>query len=133
MGARITRLSDDSAFTELALGNQPLDLLVTQLFRRVLGRDPVMSSDGRLPQRWPTAMRIACSRSHGDLPKKPRVTKAVMWSNHLNPESTTVVYEAEKIVRAGDPPTPRLNPKWRERMEDAIWALMLTPEFAYVP
>ncbi len=56
-----------------------------------------------------------------------------MWSNHLNPEATNVVYEMEKIVRAGDPPTPRLAPAWRERMEDAVWALMLTPEFVYVP
>ena len=28
-----------------------------------------------------------------------------MWSNHLNPESTAVIYESEKLVRAGDPPT----------------------------
>ncbi len=49
-----------------------------------------------------------------------------MWSNHLNPEATTVTYEIEKIVHAGDPATPRLAAPWRERMEDAVWALMLT-------
>jgi hypothetical protein len=69
----------------------------------------------------------------GDLPKKPRVTKVAMWSNHLNPEATTVVYEMEKLVRAGDPATPRLAAPWRERMEDAVWALVITPEFIYVP
>ena len=69
----------------------------------------------------------------GDLPKKPRMTKFAMWSNHLHPDSTPVVYEREKMVRAGDPVTPRLAPAWRERMEDAVWALMLTPEFIYVP
>ncbi len=40
LGARITRLSDDSAFTALALRDQPLDDLVTQLFQRVLSRAP---------------------------------------------------------------------------------------------
>ena len=37
------------------------------------------------------------------------------------------------LVHAGDPVTPRLAAPWRERMEDAVWALMLTPEFIYVP
>jgi hypothetical protein len=69
----------------------------------------------------------------GDLPKKPRMTKFAMWSNHLHPDSTPVVYERERVVRAGDPATPRLEQNWRERMEDAIWALILTPEFTYVP
>ena len=65
--------------------------------------------------------------------KKPRITKFAMWSNHLNSESTPVVYERERIVRAGDPPTPRIAAAWRERMEDAVWALIVTPEFTYVP
>jgi hypothetical protein len=134
LGARITRLSDDSAFTTLALRDQPLDDLVTQLFQRVLTRQP--SAKER------TAFTAALREGYadrllavptGDLPKKPRITKFAMWSNHLNPESTPVVYERERIVRAGDPPTPRLAPAWRERAEDAIWALIITPEFTYVP
>jgi hypothetical protein len=134
LGARITRLSDDSAFTALALKDQSLDALITGLFQRVLSREP--SAKER------TAFTTALSEGYadrvravpsGDLPKKPRVTKFAMWSNHLHPDSTPVVYERERIVRAGDPPTPRLETNWRERMEDAVWALMLTPEFAYVP
>ena len=134
LGARITRLSDDSAFTALALRDQPVDNLVTQLFQRVLSRAP---SDKER-----TAFTAALTPGYadrllavpsGEVPKKPRVTKFAMWSNHLNPEATNVVYEMEKIVRAGDPPTPRLAPAWRERMEDAVWALMLTPEYIYVP
>jgi hypothetical protein len=134
MGARITRLSDDSAFTEMALRDQPIEQLIVELFHRVLSRDPSETErrafSAALAEGY--ADRVLAVPT-GDLPKKPRMTKAVMWSNHLNPESTTAVYEAEKLVRAGDPPTPRLQPAWRERMEDAIWALMLTPEFAYVP
>ncbi|MEP6670543.1 MAG: DUF1553 domain-containing protein [Chthoniobacter sp.] len=134
LGARITRLSDDSAFTLLALRDQPVDNLVTQLFQRVLSRSPSDKERAAFTADLTPgyADRLLAVPS-GDLPKKPRVTKFPMWSNHLNPEATTVTYEIEKIVRAGDPITPRLAAPWRERMEDAVWALMLTPEFIYVP
>lgn len=134
LGTRITRLSDDSAFTALALKDQPLDALITQLFQRMLTREPsakeraaftAVLSDGY-------ADRVHAVPS-GDLPKKPRLSKFAMWSNHLHPDSTPVVYERERIVREGDPATPRLDQNWRERMEDAVWALMITPEFTYVP
>jgi hypothetical protein len=134
LGNRITRLSDDSAFTALALRDQPLDDLVTQLFHRVLSRAPSekerASFTAALRDGYEDRLRAVPS---GDLPKKPRMTKFAMWSNHLHPDSTPIVYELEKIVRAGDIPTPRLVPAWREKMEDAIWALMLTPEYAFVP
>jgi len=134
LGARITRLSDDSAFTALALRGQPLDSLITQLFQRVLSRAPSAKERAAF-----TAMLAAgygdrlLAVPSGDLPKKPRITKFAMWSNHLHPDSTPVVYDREKAVRAGDPATPRLAAPWRERMEDAVWALIITPEFTYVP
>jgi hypothetical protein len=134
LGARITRLSDDSAFTALALKNQPLDDLITQVFQRVLSRAPTENERAA----FTAALRDgyadrAIHVSASELPKKPRVTKFAMWSNHLHPDSTPVVYERERLVRAGDPPTPRLVPDWRERLEDTIWALIITPEFTYVP
>lgn len=134
MGARITRLSDDSAFTALALKDQPLDEFLTQLFQRVLSRAPNSREREIFTKtlRDGYAGRILAVPS-GEVARKPRITKAVMWSNHLNPEATNVIYEEEKIVRAGDPATPRLNAGWRERAEDAVWALMLTPEFTYIP
>ncbi len=134
LGSRITRLSDDSAFTALALRDQPLDDLITQLFQRVLSRAPSAKERTAFTAtlRDGYADRLLAVPS-GDLPVKPRVTKFAMWSNHLHPDSTPVVYEREKIVRAGDPATPRLAANWRERMEDAVWALIVTPEFTYVP
>jgi hypothetical protein len=61
------------------------------------------------------------------------ITKAVSWANHLNPEATEVMLAIEKQVKAGDLPTPRLTEEWRERMEDMLWALLLSPEFIHVP
>ena len=134
LGARITRLSDDSAFTAIALRDQPVDALVTQLFQRVLSRAPSDKERAAFTAALTPgyADRLLAVPS-GEVPKKPRITKFAMWSNHLNPEATKVVYEMEKLVRAGDPATPRLAAVWRERMEDAVWALTLTPEFIYVP
>ena len=134
LGARITRLSDDSAFTALALRYQPLDDLITQLFQRVLSRTATARERAAflaaLAEGYADRVRVVSS---SELPKKPRVTKFAMWSNHLHPDSTPVVYERERLVRAGDPPTPRLAAPWRERLEDAIWALIITPEFTYLP
>jgi len=134
LGERITRLSDDSAFTAMALRDQPLDDLITQLYQRVLTRLP--------SARERAAFTAMLSPEYGErllavpsglVAKKPRVTKFAMWSNHLNADSTPVVYERERLVHAGDPPTPHLAAAWRERMEDAVWALMITPEYTYVP
>jgi hypothetical protein len=36
-------------------------------------------------------------------------------------------------VKAGPTPSPRLTSDWRDRYEDALWALMLSPEFAWMP
>ena len=38
-----------------------------------------------------------------------------------------------EAVEQGDPPTRRLQPAWREQMEDMIWAVMNSPEFVFVP
>ena len=118
LGARITRLSDDSAFTALALRDQPVGDLVTQLFQRVLSRLPSDKERAAFTATLtPGYARTACWPSRAaKCRKKPRVTKFPMWSNHLNPEATNVVYAMEKIVRAGAPPTPRLAPAWRESM-----------------
>jgi hypothetical protein len=134
LGARITRLSDDSAFTALALRDEPVDELVTRLFQRILSRSPAEKERAAFTAALTPgyAERILAVPT-GDLPKKGRITKVAMWSNHLNPEATNVVYEMEKLVRAGDPPTPRLATPWRERMEDAVWALIVSPEFVYTP
>lgn len=134
LGERITRLSDDSAFTAMALRDQPVNELVTQLFQRVLTRLPSEKERAAFTAMLtPGYTERLLAVPSGIKATKPRITKFAMWSNHLNSESTPIVYERERLVRAGDPPTPRVASAWRERMEDAVWALMITPEFTYVP
>jgi Protein of unknown function (DUF1553)/Protein of unknown function (DUF1549) len=131
-GSRITRLSDDSAFTALALRNQPLEELVSQLFLRVLSRPPTADEVARFTEFLKTDYE---QRYTGAAPVPPsaQITKAVSWANHLNPDATRVILEAEKLAKAGDTPSPRLRAEWRERLEDALWALMLSPEFLHLP
>ena len=38
-----------------------------------------------------------------------------------------------EIAARGDPPTRALDPAWRERAEDFVWALFNMPEFVFVP
>jgi hypothetical protein len=134
LGNRIAGLSDDHSVTELALLDQSPVHLVEQIFLQFLSRPP--SSDEAQPlvellrpgfeQRCPAGAKAAAHRT--------RVGRStVSWSNHLNPEATRIKIEMERAARAGDPPTERLEPDWRERLEDVIWAVVNSPEFVFVP
>jgi hypothetical protein len=39
----------------------------------------------------------------------------------------------EHRARAGEPPDPRLDPAWREALEDVVWGVINSPEFVWVP
>ena len=68
------------------------------------------------------------------LPKVVRQKRAyVDWDKHLKAEASVELLKAEKLVRAGEPPTVRLTTEFRERVEDAIWCLINSPEFVFVP
>jgi hypothetical protein len=63
----------------------------------------------------------------------PYKRDGVAWSNHLKPESSEIKIRFAKEVEKGDPPTTRLTTDWRERAEDAVWALVNSPEFVWIP
>lgn len=48
-------------------------------------------------------------------------------------EANELMRDIELQVAAGPEPTRRLASDWRERAEDAIWALVNSPEFQFVP
>lgn len=131
---RITRLSDDAAITELAVKAQPLDVLIEQMFLRVLSRLPTAEEratfEKQLEHGYASRVQPAPPKS---LKKPFDEMLLVSWSNHLNDRATEIKMAAENRARAGDEPTPRLRPDWRERMEDALWALVNSPEFVFVP
>jgi hypothetical protein len=133
MSRRVTRLTDEGAFTQLALEDQPVEELVRRTFLRILTRLP--TGDERemfvaLLREGYESRRAAAASSA----KRRRTrTTGVSWSNHLSAEANRLKIELERAVREGDPPTAKLDPDWRERMADMVWVLVNSPEFVFVP
>ena len=132
VAGRASRLSDDSAFTALCLEDQSLPTLIRSVYLRVLSRPPTGAEAARL------VAYLGETYSDRVVPDAPihtarRPVRRVSWSNHLHPRATEILLVEEKAARAGDPPTARLRPEFRERMEDVVWALMNSPEFVVLP
>jgi hypothetical protein len=134
VGRRITRLSDNSSLTELALQKRPIEKLVDRVFLQLLTRRP--SDDERelfvdlLHESYDQRVINVDPKSVVRRFKRPT---GVSWSNHLSEEANLIKIAMERLVTQGDPPSVRLNTDWRERMEDMVWALMNSPEFVFVP
>ena len=129
---RLMRLSDEHAFTALAMEEQPVAQLVERMFLRVLSRTPTPHESAKFSA---ILAPDFTKRRTGAPPAPPRApfSKGVSWANHLNPDASTAVLDVERVVKAGPAPSPQLASDWRERMEDVLWALMLSPEFTYIP
>ena len=129
---RVTQLSDDSLITELALKDQPLAEFIDSVHRAILTR-PATSEERELFREL-LADGYDTRRVNAPIvkPLPPRNT-GVTWSNHLKPEASDRKLVLAKELEAGDPPTKRLQPDWRERAEDLLWTLINSPEFVFVP
>ena len=136
MGTWLTRLSDRHGVTELALEDQSVEQLVDRLFRRLLTREPAEAERARFvgllgpgfeSRVIPEAERVAPERG------KREPERYVTWSNHVDGPANALAVEKEQAARRGDPPTNALAEDWRLRMEDALWALLNSPEWIYTP
>lgn len=131
---RIARLSEDHAFTDIALREElTVDELVEALFLRIYTRRPTKSEaevvrsvleEGFQKRRLPDAPRAE---------RPPDRRGTISWSNHLEQEASVIKMELQEVVRRGDPPTNRLVADWRERVEDVLWSMLNTPEFRFTP
>lgn len=133
VGTRISRLSDDSKFTELALDARPLKDFVRETFFRILTRPP-SESESRAAEEFLRAFYK--DRKQAGTARKKTSTgsdRRVSWANHLSAEATVIRMEEERRLRQGDQPTDRLKPEFRERYEDMVWSLINSPEFTLIP
>ena len=131
----LTRLSDDHPLTRLAMEATSPKSLVEELFMRLLTRAPTAEERERyveyLAPDFPS--RLIDPASIKPPSKRHAAPRFVTWTNHLLPESNTAKQELELEAHQGDPPTMRLEPVWRQRCEDVIWALINSPEMLYRP
>lgn len=131
-GHRLVQMSDNGAPTELAIRAASPEEFVERLFERLLTRKPTADELSLF------AAELTPGFSERIVPgAKPRAVEArrnaVSWSNHLNAEATRQKQLQEEAARLGDPPTERIAESWRLVAEDVIWAVMNSPEFAFVP
>jgi len=134
MGSWLTRLTEDSALTELACRSGSVDQLVEDLFLQMLTRPPSHEERSRfVAMLSPGFDERVIPPDQRRTPPDPRRFRYVSWSNHLNPAANKIQLDMEAAARAGDPPTVRLEEDWRRRMEDAVWALLNAPEMVMIP
>ena len=134
IGHRAATLSDDSALTSLCLEEKPLPRLVEETFLSVLSRQPSAEELNIFSELLAEGYKKRIAASGGDPSgRKARKRHAVSWSNHLSVKATRIKLEMERLARAGDPPTNRIEAGWRERYEDMLWALFNSPEFIFLP
>ena len=133
MSVWLTRLSDDHGLTELALQEQTVDALVDAMFLRLLSRSPTSSERERYVSWLAEGFNDRRVTREPVEPAAHVPPKLITWSNHLLPESDRAANERIEDARSGDPPTLRLEPTWRARCEDVIWALINSPEMLYRP
>lgn len=132
----LTRLSEDHAITQLALDATSPDDLVDRLFLRILTRRPRPDERTALVEYLTPGFKDrirSLTPEPLEKPAKREFPKYLSWSNHLTPEANSIKIQLETAARRGAPPTTRLTPEWRVRMEDAVWSLLNAPEFVFVP
>jgi len=136
MGVWLTRLSDRHDITKLALEAQPVERLVDRLYLRLLTREPSAAEKQRFVDLLSAGYdsRIIPEAERAERPAgKREPIRYVSWSNHLDGPANTLAQQKEAEARRGDPPTNALKQDWRLRLEDALWAVLNSPEWIYTP
>jgi hypothetical protein len=130
----LVRLSDDHGLTRVVLEEDSVDRLVERLFLRVFTRQPRADERERIVEILRPGYESRVVTSAVIAPTQPvRVRpKYVAWSNHMRPEANLARVEQTTTARRGDPPTPRLDPEWRQKFEDVLWAMLNSPEATHI-
>jgi hypothetical protein len=126
-------LTDDAELTALVLEDEPLDELVEKLYERILTRPPTSNERQVLVDLLAEGYADRIVAGPEAVPPRRIHRSPRTWSNHLHPDATDEALARIAEVDRGEAPSVRLSADWRQRAEDAVWALVNLPEFVFVP
>ena len=138
LSQRITTLTVDSQFTQIALRAKSVTQLVDETFHQILGRSPSEEERQIVSALISTGFEsrivdLTSAQREEMIYPKPAPRNLISWSNHLSKKANEIKLELRRYVQAGPEPTPELSPEWRSQMEDLVWALYNSPEFVFSP
>ena len=133
MSVRLSRLTDQSLLTQLALDARSPSEFVDSIFEQVLTRQPASEERATFVEQIAPGFesRIATLALPATQPSPHR--GFVTWANHFDIRANQLMRDIEREVAAGPAATTRLTDDWRQRAEDAVWALINAPEFQFIP
>ncbi len=133
MSIRLSRMTEDSYFTALALNTKTPEEFVQAAFEQVLSRqassEELQTFVEQIKPDWDSRIVSLAVPAAQPQPHRGFVT----WANHFDIRANQLMRDVEREIADGPKPTARLKAEWRERAEDAVWALLNTPEFQFVP
>jgi hypothetical protein len=134
MGGWLTRLSDDSEITRMCRDAKSVAQLTEDLYLRYLTRFPTNDEKQAFVELLGNDFEDRIIPKHESLPPPPQKRYPyVSWLNHLDNEANSIKQEQEEDARRGDSPSRFLQTAWREAAEDALWALLNSPEMILIP
>ncbi len=130
----VTRMTAGSLLERLSLEADSPEALVDKLYMAVLTRKPTQGEAtkfvGLISDGFDTRIRKQYAASPGPAPLHQGF---VTWSNHFDVKANLLRRQQEKALADGPKPSGRIEGNWRRIAEDAVWALINSPEFQLVP
>ena len=135
MGIWLTRLSDYSDLTKMAIEAESVEKLIDDLYLQFLTRNPNEAEKAELVNVLGPGFENRLTSFETNFEKATWVpeVREISWSNHLNAEANQLAARIEAKSNQGPPATSWIDPDWRSRMEDVVWALVNSPEMQFVP
>lgn len=132
LSVQLTVMTDRDELTSDAIAADSVESLVDRLFERFLTRPPTANERQRFVAMLKPGFEQRVLKTPVP-PETPIREPYVSWANHLNAVATEVRMREADRLRYGPVPSRWLQTNWRQRMEDAVWALVNTPEFLFLP